>query len=105
VADLILSKPRAKEFEAWEQPQPTLKELRARLGRNLSDEELLLRVLFSREEVDAMQAAGPVPTDPRTSSSAVVENLRELVQEASSARAISVTRPGLSVSLRRNGPA
>jgi oxaloacetate decarboxylase (Na+ extruding) subunit alpha len=101
VRDRILAAERAPHFEAWEQPQPTIAELRARFGRTISDEELLLRVLFSGEEVDGMLASGPPRTDPRTSSSAIVENVRELVSEARHASSLAISQPGLSLKLRR----
>jgi oxaloacetate decarboxylase (Na+ extruding) subunit alpha len=101
VADRILSSERAPHFTRWEQPQPTLTELRERLGRHLSDEELLLRALFSAQEVDAMLASGPIKTDPRTSSSEIVENVRELIAEAKGARAVSVSLPGMTLRLQR----
>lgn len=100
VADRILSSPAASKFENWEQPQPTLSDLRERLGKNISDEELFLRALYSPEEVDAA-IAGPIRKDPRTASSSIVENIRDLVAEANGSRALSVSKPGLSITLRR----
>jgi oxaloacetate decarboxylase alpha subunit len=102
VKDRILASPNAEKFAGWEQPQPTLGELREKFGKTISDEELLLRALFSADEVDAMQAAGPVRRDPRTKASNIVESVRELVAEAGDRRAISVSRPGFSLQLRRS---
>jgi len=60
VKDEILSQPRAKELAKWEPPQPSLKELRAKFGGpGVSDDELLLRYLAGRDQVEAMRAAGP----------------------------------------------
>jgi oxaloacetate decarboxylase alpha subunit len=105
VKDKILAAERAPHFEAWEPPQPTISELRARFGRGISDDELLLRILFAADEVDAMLASGPIRSDPRTSASQIVENVRELVAEANNARALSLSQPGLSIKLRRRAPA
>jgi oxaloacetate decarboxylase alpha subunit len=105
VKDKILAAARAPHFEAWEPPQPTIGELRARFGRGISDDELLLRILFAADEVDAMLASGPIRTDPRTSASRIVENVRELVAEAQNARSLSLSQPGLSIKLRRRLPA
>ena len=102
VMDKIMAAERAPDFENWEPPQPTLDELRSRFGRNVSDEELLLRVLWSTEEVDAMVANGPIRTDPRTSASEIVENIRDLIAEAGQVRSISVSQPGMSIKLSRN---
>lgn len=105
VMDRILAAERAPHFEKWEQPQPTLDELRSRFGRRVSDDELLLRVLFSETEVDAMLANGPIKTDPRTSASRIVENLRDLIDESREATSLAISQPGLSVKLRRRAPA
>jgi oxaloacetate decarboxylase alpha subunit len=63
VLDKMTNLPEAKKFRDWEQPQPTIAELRKELGRpNISDDELLLRVLFPEEHVEATLAAGPIQT-------------------------------------------
>jgi oxaloacetate decarboxylase (Na+ extruding) subunit alpha len=103
VMDRIMGTPRAPHFLKWEQPQPTLAELRKQFGKKISDEELLLRALFSTEEVDAMLTAGPIPLDPRTSSSAIVESVRELVDEARDARTLTISKPDMSIRLSRAG--
>jgi oxaloacetate decarboxylase alpha subunit len=97
VADRILSQPRAAELRNWERPQPTLREIREQLGRNLSDEELILRYLIPAEHVDAMLEGPPAPT----SASEIVANVRELVAEAPGLSRISLSRPGLKLDLRR----
>jgi oxaloacetate decarboxylase (Na+ extruding) subunit alpha len=63
VRDRILSSPRGRRFEGWEQPQPSLAEVRREYGAHLSDEDLLLRTMLPPEDVDAMRAAGPLATD------------------------------------------
>jgi oxaloacetate decarboxylase alpha subunit len=101
VMDRIMAAERAPHFQAWEAPQPSLEELRSRFGRRVSDEELLLRILWSTEEVDAMLANGPIRTDPRTSASQIVENVRELVAEAGDVTRVAVSQPGMSIKLSR----
>lgn len=60
VKDKILSRPRARELAKWERPQPSVQEVRQKLGGpGVSDEELLLRWILSRDEIEAMRAAGP----------------------------------------------
>jgi oxaloacetate decarboxylase alpha subunit len=55
----ILDRPRAKEFAAWEPPQPAIQELRRKLGGpTLTDDELLMRYVAGNEDVEAMRAAG-----------------------------------------------
>ena len=56
----ILNRPRAKELEHWELPQPTLEEVRRKYGSaGVSDEELLLRFFAGPSFVDALKAAPP----------------------------------------------
>lgn len=57
--DRILSTPRAKDFVNWTPPQPSLEELRKELGGNVSDDELILRLLVPEKDIAAMRAAGP----------------------------------------------
>ena len=102
IADRIFSQPRADELVAWERPQPSLAEVRQQLGTHLSDEELLLRFLIPAEHVDAMLAAGPIRTRPRTGASELLEDLSELVSNPGKANRISVTQPRMSVTVSRN---
>ncbi len=57
--DRILSTPRAKDFVGWTPPQPSLAELRKDFGGNISDDDLILRLLVPEKEIAAMRAAGP----------------------------------------------
>lgn len=101
VLDKITSLPRAKEFENWERPQPSITEIRKQFGAHLSDEELLLRVLMRGDHVDAMLEAGPVPQDERRAASNIVKTVRELAAEGRNASRLRVSQPGLSLDLRR----
>lgn len=101
VLDRIMAAPKAPEYEKWERPQPSLAEVRKQIGRDCSDEELLLRFMTSDEEVDAMIAAGPIRTDPRTRVDHILDHLEELVSESRSLSAVSINSPGMSVDLRR----
>ena len=54
----ILDRPRARELEKWELPQPSLAEMRQKYGGpHLSDDELLLRFFAGPEFVDALKSA------------------------------------------------
>lgn len=101
IADKIFAQPRAKKFADWERPQPSLQEIRERFGKGITDEELLLRYSIAGDQVDAMLAAGPVPRDPRHSTSEIVNQVADLVSEAKGATRLSVSLPGLSVDLAR----
>jgi oxaloacetate decarboxylase alpha subunit len=55
----IVDRPRAKEWAQWQPPEPTIQEIRAKLGAGgVSDEELLLRWNLGVDEIEAMRAAG-----------------------------------------------
>jgi oxaloacetate decarboxylase (Na+ extruding) subunit alpha len=84
VADLILSRPRARELMA-EPPPPGVAELRKRFASGISDEELLLRATMPAGEVDAMLAAGPARRHYNPDLKAVLDLLAGLAG-----------RPGLS---------
>ena len=60
--------------------------------------------MYSDEEVDAMLNDGPVPEDPRRSSSEIVRHVAELLTEARSHTSVRITQPGLSLSMRRRAP-
>jgi oxaloacetate decarboxylase alpha subunit len=62
VFDKITSLPRAKDILNKEFPQPSIEELRRKIGPGLSDEELLIRFALPDKEVETMLAAGPVKT-------------------------------------------
>lgn len=101
VKDKILNRSRARELAKWVPPEPSLQEVRNKIGgADVSDDELLLRWLLHKEEIDAMRAAGP----PKEYSSAR-HPLIALIEELS-ARAdlneIRVEKPGLSLKLVRN---
>ena len=49
----------AKELARWEPYEPSIQEMRQKLGGpGVSDEELLLRWLLTRDEIAAMRAGG-----------------------------------------------
>jgi oxaloacetate decarboxylase alpha subunit len=102
VQDRILSQPRAKDLAVWERPQPTLKEIRDQFG--LSDEELLLRYLIPADAVDAMIEAGPIRTEPRSSTRNAIDNLADLLAQGQSLRRLTLSQPGLSIDVRRSAP-
>jgi oxaloacetate decarboxylase alpha subunit len=58
VADRVLSRPRAEELRHLE--PLSLEGARARFGRQISDEELLLRLTMPEEQVDTMLASPPI---------------------------------------------
>jgi oxaloacetate decarboxylase alpha subunit len=82
VADRVLSLPRVGELRHLEPLQ--LEGARARLGRGISDEELLLRLTMPAEQVDAMLASSTA-SEPaaRAARHPVVSLLREIERRPS----------------------
>jgi oxaloacetate decarboxylase alpha subunit len=93
---------RGKEMmDAGHAPQPSLKEIRAEYGENLSDEELLLRYLIPGEDVENMyRADNPIAPIRPLGGPDGLPWLKDLLRN-SEARGVSATRGGVSVTLRR----
>jgi oxaloacetate decarboxylase alpha subunit len=90
-----------KMIEVGHAPQPSLQEIRAEYGENLSDEELLLRYLIPGEDVENMyRAERPIEPILPLSGPEGLPWLRDLLN-ASEARGVSARRGGVSVTLRR----
>ena len=100
VKDRILSSARAKELIPWEVPDPSLKEMKRKFGgKGVSDEELILRWITSKEDVDAMHAAGPAQ-EYMSAEKPIAWLVREL-SKRTDLSLVNVTKPGLSLTLRR----
>jgi len=102
VKDRILGLPEARGLLHWEQPQPSIAELRKEIGRpGISDDELLLRVLFPEEHVDATLAAGPIDVKYPDGSKPLMALLEELTKRKDYS-CISVQKKGFSLSIKRD---
>lgn len=99
IRDRILERSRARELGKLRPPEPTIAEVRERLGgAGLSDDELILRFISPVSEIEAMRAAGPAKAYSATGNS-----LLRLVQELAKRkelRAIHVRSGDTSISLR-----
>jgi oxaloacetate decarboxylase alpha subunit len=60
VIDIISSQPQAKSILSAGTAEPTIEELRQKIGLSYSDEEFLIRLALTDKEVDNMIAAGPI---------------------------------------------
>ncbi|MBW2309259.1 MAG: pyruvate carboxylase subunit B [Deltaproteobacteria bacterium] len=101
VKDKITSLPEAKSLLNWKQPQPSTDDLRREVGRpGISDDELLLRVLFPEEHVDATLAAGPINTDYPTGSKPVMALIEELTKRNDYGY-IKIQKEGFSLTIQR----
>jgi oxaloacetate decarboxylase alpha subunit len=101
VMERIESLPRTAELRA-ELPMPPLAELRARLGRDLSDEEFLLRATMPAAQVDAMRAAGPAPRHYDPGSKPVMDLLRRVLKMRN-IEELSVVKSDFRLELRGGG--
>ena len=102
ILDKITSLPEAKDLLNWEQPQPSIQELRRKIGRpGISDDELLLRVLFPEEHVEATITAGPINRHFPKGHKPVMALIHELAKRKDTCY-IHVQKQGFSLSLKKN---
>jgi oxaloacetate decarboxylase alpha subunit len=100
----ILDRPRAREIMAQTREHPSLADMRRSLdGADISDEELLLRWLLTREDIAAMRAAGPAK-DYVTARHPLVKLMADLTQRAD-CNLIQVSKPGFALTLERKAAA
>ena len=79
VLDKISNTVEGMRFSKWVQPQPSITDLRKEIGRpGISDDELLLRILFPEEHVEATRAAGPINTHYPRGDKPVMALIQEL---------------------------
>jgi oxaloacetate decarboxylase alpha subunit len=100
VKDKILSRPRAREWEGWTRPEPSLDEVREKFGGpGVSDEELVLRVITGPDSVKEMLAAG-APKEYLDAGRPVSVLMKQLagVREL---RQVHIQRGGLSLRLEQ----
>jgi oxaloacetate decarboxylase alpha subunit len=100
----ILDRPRARELAAVERPVLSLSEIRRDLGgEQLSDEDLLLRWLVRKEDIAAMRAAPAIV--PYWTDIGPIETLVADLARLTEVQMVQVSKPGFSLTLRRNLPA
>ena len=82
VKDKIMSRSRAKELARWEPPEPSIQELRRKLGgRGVSDEDLLLRLILSKDEIEAAHVGGP-PNEYHSARQPLVTLIKDLTKRS-----------------------
>jgi oxaloacetate decarboxylase alpha subunit len=100
----ILNHPRAKEWAEWRPPEPTVAEIRKKLGaENVCDDELLLRWNLSIEEIETMKAAG-APKEYLTARQPLV-SLIDALSKRNDYRQILVQKGDMVISLQKGAPA
>jgi oxaloacetate decarboxylase alpha subunit len=102
VKDKILSRSRAKDWQGWEPPEPSLDEVRRKFGGpSLSDEELLLRVYAGENAVKGMNAVG-VSREHLNGTQPLMRLIQELSKKKD-CNQVFISRPGLFLTLgKRN---
>ncbi|MBU1276802.1 MAG: carboxyltransferase [Proteobacteria bacterium] len=99
VMDKIKRLPRAKELQNWEPPQKPLEQLRQEVGKDLSDDEFLLRVLSSNQEaVDRVLAAGAQDYQYPRADQPVLAMVRKLLTDRGKT-CVQVETEGFSLTL------
>jgi oxaloacetate decarboxylase alpha subunit len=102
VLDRMLSTDRGAEMQAWEPPQPTVRELKQQYGDvTMSDEELLRRYLVPLQDVEATRAAGPAPRAFRFDHDGIPASLIDDLLAASRIGLAEIETGGSRVTLRR----
>ncbi len=79
VLDTIMDTPKAKTYREWQPPQPSLGELRERFGADISDDELILRLLVPESDIDLMRAT-PARNRDFAPTSSQMRFIRDLVE-------------------------
>lgn len=100
VKDKIMAAPRAKHVLAHPPEQTTLAELRQQYDTT-DDDELILRALLPKADIERMRNAGPVKTDYPLLSSTELNQVRKLMQVAQ-APVVQIAYGDLEFSLRRD---
>jgi oxaloacetate decarboxylase alpha subunit len=104
VREKILDRPRAKEIMALSREHPTIADMRRDLGgADVSDEELLLRWLISRDDIAAMRAAGPAK--PYVTTRHPLVRLMAELTRVTDTNLIQVSKPGFALTLERKAAA
>jgi len=99
VKDKILSRPRAKEWTDWRQPEPSLHEIRQKFGANISDEELILRFFAGDDYVNALPNDGK--PDEYLDATQPLVKLIEQLSKLKDSNQIYIKRPYFSGRLEK----
>jgi hypothetical protein len=94
-----LNRPRAKEWTHWEQPEPTLHEIRQKYGAQLADEDLILHYFAGEDYVKALPAHGK-PGDYLDATLPLVKIIEQLAQRKDSNQ-VYIKRPGFTVRMEK----
>ncbi len=99
VRDKILNRPRAKEWTHWEQPEPTLHEIRQKYGAQLSDEDLILHYFAGEDYVKALPDHGK-PREYLDATQPLVKII-EQVSKRKDSNQVYIKQPGFSIRMEK----
>lgn len=99
--DRIQTIPRTKDFKKRERPQTSIEDMRKEMGADFTDEELLLLVLVSEDDLKAMRAAGPINTEYSGEGKPLSAFIKELTKQEKQ-KVISIQRDNLSLTLKKH---
>jgi oxaloacetate decarboxylase (Na+ extruding) subunit alpha len=102
VKDKILNRPRAKEWTQWEQPDPSLRDVRQKYGVHLSDEDLILRYFAGEDYVKALENDGK-PKEYLDATQPLVKLIEQIAKRQESNQ-FYIKQPGFTVRMERRAP-
>jgi oxaloacetate decarboxylase alpha subunit len=101
VRDRVLGTPRARELDR-PRPEPSLADLRRAAGPGLPDEQVLLRSVLSKEQVDAIR---PLPADALSGVEMPLKTLLSELARRPEITSFTVSRVGFRLALnQRSAP-
>jgi len=100
VKDKILSRRRAKDWQAWKAPDMSLHEVRQKYGAHVSDEELILRIYAGADAVEALKRRG-APKPELDAKQPLIQLIEELTKKKD-CNHIYVRRDGMSLALGKS---
>ena len=100
VMDKIMRLPRSKELTDWQPPEPTLAQVREQYGKDLSDDDLLLRYIIGNDDdIRSMRAAGPIREDKYVGAATPLRILIEELLKRRDLSYVSVRAKGLDITM------
>lgn len=111
VRERVESLPRAKELHFEPAHSGTLEEIRdeqsRKAGRDLADEELLLRLVMAPNVLESVRSAGPAPTWSSAATAGRVDSMEGFIRAVNTLprwKSLHVRRGSQEVRLRRTSP-
>ena len=99
VKDKILNRPRAQDWTHWEQPDPTLHEIRQKFGANISDEELIVRYYAGEDYVKALPEGGK-PREYLDATQPLVKIIEQISKRKDSNQ-VYIKQPGFTIRMEK----